>query len=60
MRNDSYLRRKNLDPHFFCSDSRYVTNTLHSHRRPVELLCADKQVDDPLTRGITKPYGKTT
>jgi len=59
MRNDAYLRRKNLGTHFW-EKSRYVTNRLHSHSRPVETKLSTNPVDDPATRGVTLPYGTQT
>jgi hypothetical protein len=58
MRNDAYLRRKNLDPHKFWEKSRYVTNRLTSHNRPVEKKLSTNPVDNPETRGVTMPYEK--
>jgi len=60
MRNDAYLRRKQLDPHTFLEEPRYVTGRINSHRRPVEAKLADTPVDDPDTRGVTLPYGQTS
>ena len=59
MRNDAYLKRKRLDPHTFLESPRYVKNRLHSHSRPVEPKLVNQPVDDPLTRGVTLPYGQT-
>lgn len=59
MRNDAYLRRKQLDPHTFLEDPRYVTNRISSHRRPVEAKLVDTPIDNLETRGVTLPYGQT-
>jgi len=59
MRNDAYLRRKQLDPLTFMEDPRYVTARINSHFRPVEPKLADTTIDDPETRGVTLPYGQT-
>jgi hypothetical protein len=60
MRNDAYLRRKELDPHTFLETPRYVTGRLHSHYRPVVAKKSNRHKDDPLTRGVTVPYGQAT
>ena len=54
MRHREYSKRKRIQPGRIKNSSRYVTNRLHSHKRPVEVPANMEPGDSPATRGLTK------
>ena len=50
-----YLRRKKLLPTPSVLP-RFTTGELHSHRRPVTIPAALRQIDSPATRITTQPW----
>jgi hypothetical protein len=51
-----YLQRKKILPTVIVPRPQYEMQTLHSHKRPVEVNPALRDVDSPATRVLTQEW----
>jgi hypothetical protein len=58
MRPTEFVSRNRLRPNRIKNKSRYITNAIYSHSKPVAVPMSKEPVDDPATRGLTREDDK--